>query len=342
MEERISLSKEEIQNICGKWIINISETWNDSYFYYDNENDRFIESRYHEEYLDTGTVFEGYFVVSDEYLWNRLVKNCNENGMKTFMKYRSEIPEPVNVGERITMDDFCNRMNALNEKENQNYRYEKIGSFYIVIESNTVLCILKKSESYCSLYNPKSDVRNIGFQLLEEALAYALEIIYCYNNYYKHNNSYNCKERKHDPKTEQLSETITMNEFHKGIVALRQEKPWRCYYCDEINSTIVIRNETDTILGILGIVDDYYFYFDPYSNVKCKKFQNLGEGLARALKEVTFYHNNRVECNDVHEQMFYATEKPVSKPTEHIPIETVSTSTETPTKKSLLARLFGK
>lgn len=93
MNKRFFLSKEEIEEKYGKPIISIEEIWSHSYIYYDAENDRFIEELYREEYLDTGTVYEGCRIISDEYLWKYLVRTSNEEGISTYLKYRKHIPE---------------------------------------------------------------------------------------------------------------------------------------------------------------------------------------------------------------------------------------------------------
>lgn len=100
MSERFFLSEQEKQNRYGDPIIVIRETWTHSDIYYDVANAQFIEERYHEEYLDTGTVCDGCFIISDGDLWGELVRTCNEKGMTTYLKYRKHIPEPVQIGKK--------------------------------------------------------------------------------------------------------------------------------------------------------------------------------------------------------------------------------------------------
>lgn len=223
MSERFFLSEQEKQNRYGEPVICISEAWTHSDIYYDVANDQFIEERYHEEYLDTGTVCDGCFIISDGELWRELVRTCNEKGMTTYLKYRKHIPEPFQIGKTVTMDE---------------------------------------------------------------------------------------------------------DEFFEGINAMRQNEPWRCYYWTRIGSIMVITNESNTILGILGKTDYYYFFFDPTSDVKERGFQIWEEALAYAFEKLSFYHNNRVERDKVRE-------KPeIVKPS--------STPIETRSKQSIFKKLLGK
>lgn len=221
MSDRFFLSEEEITRKYGKPIMTIGGNWEHSDVYYDAENDCFIEERYHEEYLDTGTVCDGCFPLPDSMLWDKLVKTCNEEGMSTYLKIRKQSP-------------------------------------------------LQKRQG----------------------------------------------------------ETISIDVFREGINVLRQDEPWhRCYY-DQIGSVIIITNEANTVLGVVGKSDEYCFFYDPNSDLKRKGFHTWGEALAAALKRITFYYNNCVERDT-------ATKQKCSE--EQIPV-----SAEPSSKKSLFKKIFGK
>lgn len=117
------------------------------------------------------------------------------------------------------------------------------------------------------------------------------------------------------------------DEFFEGINAMRQNEPWRCYYWTKIGS-IIITNESNIILGILGKTDYYYFYFNPTSDVKERRFQIWEEALACAFEKLSFYHNNRVERDKIRE-------KPEI-------VKTSSTPTGTRPKQSIFKKLLGK
>ncbi len=177
MGEKFFLSEQEIKKRYGKSIAYIKEIWDCAYIYYDSENDQFIKSSYHEEYLDTGTVWDGLEVISDGDLWRELVRTCNEDGLSVFLKHRNQIPEPCKLGKMVTMDDFSSGIYALNKDIPwPHYEYQKVGSIIIVKnQNNSFLGVVGKAENYCFFYNPNSDVKLIGFQVWEEALAFALE-----------------------------------------------------------------------------------------------------------------------------------------------------------------------
>ena len=85
----------EINKEKLKYIGKIGKEWFWSNVYYDVENDRFLEERYHEEYLDTGTVCDGWFSIADQDLWNQLLKEKNDAGMAEYLQIREAVPYTV-------------------------------------------------------------------------------------------------------------------------------------------------------------------------------------------------------------------------------------------------------
>lgn len=184
MSERFFLSEEEIEKRFGKPIAVISEMWTHSDIYYDAENDQFVEERYHEEYLDTGTVCDGCYVISDGYLWKELVRTCNEEGLEAYLNYRGKIPESLDRGKMVTHEEFLEGLSALMEN-NPKCKYfckETDSIFVITNETGKVLCKIGKADHYYYLFNPNSDVQKLGFQCLDEAFAKALEKVTSYHN----------------------------------------------------------------------------------------------------------------------------------------------------------------
>ena len=59
-------------------------------YYFDKANDCFVEEKYHEEYLDTGTVFEGSNIVTAQYIYRVFVENRNADGITNLLKYAKE------------------------------------------------------------------------------------------------------------------------------------------------------------------------------------------------------------------------------------------------------------
>lgn len=75
-ENRILLGR------VGEWI------WYQ--YLFDKENNCFVEEKYHEEYLDTGTVFEGSKTVTAQYVYKTFVDNANTEGIANLLKYIDE------------------------------------------------------------------------------------------------------------------------------------------------------------------------------------------------------------------------------------------------------------
>lgn len=184
MSERFFLSEQEIEKKYGKPIAVISDMWTHSDIYYDSENDQFIEERYHEEYLDTGTVCDGCYVMPDGCFWKELVRTCNEEGMAAYLKYRNHIPKPYDTGKKVAMEEFWEGLNALMENNPRcQYFCKEIDSVFVITnESKTILGKIEKKDKYYLFFNPRSDVQKQGFQSLEEALAKALDSITFYHN----------------------------------------------------------------------------------------------------------------------------------------------------------------
>lgn len=59
-------------------------------YYYDKNNNCFIEEKYHEEYLDTGTVFDASAIVSARYVYEAFDKYKNADGKINLLKYADE------------------------------------------------------------------------------------------------------------------------------------------------------------------------------------------------------------------------------------------------------------
>lgn len=64
--------------------------WEFSEYYYDKENNEFIEEKYHYEYLDTGTVFDDSEIVSPQQIYDSFVAHMNASGIDNLLKYCDE------------------------------------------------------------------------------------------------------------------------------------------------------------------------------------------------------------------------------------------------------------
>ena len=59
-------------------------------YYFDKENDEFIEEKYHYEYLDTGTVFDSSSTVSAQHIYDEFVRCKNTSGIEKLFELYDE------------------------------------------------------------------------------------------------------------------------------------------------------------------------------------------------------------------------------------------------------------
>lgn len=163
-----------------KYLFKLGDGWSWSKIYYDEDRDIFVRELYREEYLDTGTVCEGCFPISDEQLWDSLVRDVNEEGIAEYLKIRGAAPE-IQIGSGISYNEFCDKLHSL--KQNSPYRAYKIqniGSVRIIkTESDIILGVLSGTEHFWFFVNY---LKKYGFHTQEEALAFALESVTKYHN----------------------------------------------------------------------------------------------------------------------------------------------------------------
>lgn len=87
-----SKNKEAALDInTAKYLFKLGDGWVWSKIYYSYENKFFIEERYHEEYLDVGTICDGEYLIEDDDLWERLIKEKNKEGIFEFLKIRGTV-----------------------------------------------------------------------------------------------------------------------------------------------------------------------------------------------------------------------------------------------------------
>lgn len=69
--------------------------WFYSEYYFDKDNNCFIEEKYHYEYLDTGTVFDGSSVVSPQQVYIAFAEAMNADGINALLEYCDNIQPPL-------------------------------------------------------------------------------------------------------------------------------------------------------------------------------------------------------------------------------------------------------
>lgn len=161
-----------------EYLFRLGHEWIWSKIYYDSKNNEFICERFHEEYLDTGTICDGLAPISDVDLWKEIVNEVNEDGMKKFLEKRDSIPE-IQHKNGLTLEEFCNRLHELKYEEPYfEYSVSNIDNVTVIYnESKTILGELSQ------LYNfwVYRDHKKHGFCSQGEALEFALNEIKKYH-----------------------------------------------------------------------------------------------------------------------------------------------------------------
>lgn len=159
----------------GEWIL--------YKFYFDRENNCFIEEKYHHEYLDTGTVLDDSNVVSAQQVYMAFIEYMNTDGITNLIKYADDFELPQVSGNQITKQGFLEKLEEIDRV--LRYRLEIIDSTYILRDQQgSIIGVLSKTK-YFFAYVDLSGKRK-GFVSENEAFAYAIE---CLNQRYKLSNS---------------------------------------------------------------------------------------------------------------------------------------------------------
>ena len=79
-------------------------------YYFDKANDCFVEEKYHEEYLDTGTVFEGSNIVTAQYIYRVFAENRNADGITNLLKYANETELTQNSEDQRADQELENKL----------------------------------------------------------------------------------------------------------------------------------------------------------------------------------------------------------------------------------------
>ena len=148
--------------------------WSWSKFYFDKENNCFVEEKYHEEYLDTGTVFDGASVISPQQVYANFVEELNFNGIAALLdcfdnqqlqkEYETENAELA----------FYQQIEAIDQSLKMNLQILN-GTYIIRNKYSKIIGILFSNTpfyAYKGLYKPCK-----GFISRENAFSYAIECL---------------------------------------------------------------------------------------------------------------------------------------------------------------------
>lgn len=160
MDNKILLGK------VGEWI------WYK--FYFDKENNCFIKEKYHEEYLDTGTVFDGSDIVTAEYVYNTFVEYMNADGITKLLECITNFELPQASENQITEQEFLEKLEEIDKAIR--YNSERIDSTYILRnQQGSIIGVLSETKhffAYVDLYGKRK-----GFISENEAFAYIIECL---------------------------------------------------------------------------------------------------------------------------------------------------------------------
>lgn len=149
----------------GKWF------W--SNFYFDKETGSFTEEKYHEEYLDTGTVFDGAFVVLPQHIYASFVEELNFDGIAALLSCLN--PQSQNVLDSADAEiPFLQEMEAIDQTLRKNV--ETVNGSYIIRNGfKKIIGVLFSNPplyAYKGLYKPCN-----GFISKKEAFSYAISCL---------------------------------------------------------------------------------------------------------------------------------------------------------------------
>lgn len=168
-----------MENNNLKFLFKLGFTWTWSKVYYDKSRDSFIEEKYHEEYLDTGTICDGEFPITDEELWKRIVEEANETGASEYLKIRGKAPELHTVKTEMNYGRFVGKLHEIKqEKPYRKYKQTKYGSTIVISdEKSNILGVVSKTNEFWVYIDPTIEAGAKGFYTEEETLEYAINKI---------------------------------------------------------------------------------------------------------------------------------------------------------------------
>ena len=152
-------------------------------YYFDKENNCFIEEKYHHEYLDTGTVLDDSNIVSAQQVYIAFVEDMNTDGINALLKCCNNIELPDTFENEITEQEFYKKLEELDQFLRR--KIQKIDSTYILKnQQDEIIGVLSKTEhffAYVDLYK-----KGKGFISKNEAFTYIIE---CLSERYRPTNS---------------------------------------------------------------------------------------------------------------------------------------------------------
>ncbi len=162
-----------------KYLFKLGDGWTWSKIYFDLSSNAFIEERYHEEYLDTGTICDGESPIDDVELWERIIKEVNEEGVSHFIKIRGTAPQ-CSLGTGITIKEFREGLVSLKQQKPYHaYTYTKVDTVSVVHdEDKNIVGVIGKTDNFWFFIGTQKQ----GFCTQEETFEFALKKVKEYHD----------------------------------------------------------------------------------------------------------------------------------------------------------------
>ena len=161
----------------NKVLLGVVGEWERSKYYFDKENNVFLEEKYHDEYLDTGTFFDGSEVVSPQHIYNSFIEHMNVPGIENLLKYCDEKKLNKTSEKGIAEEIFYNKLCEISKelKENLVQREDEIS----IYDSEGVKIGTISKEAYFYTYMGLS-AKSKGFKTQNEVFDYAIDCLRLY------------------------------------------------------------------------------------------------------------------------------------------------------------------
>ena len=155
----------------GRILLGKVGEWFWSKFYFDTKDNSFVEEKYREEWVDTGTIYLGDSVVTAQHVYEAFVEAANTEGIKKLLEFCDENEIQKTSDEGISEQEFRNNLKGIAPF----LRLNKVASTYIVKDSKTadILCVITETPYFFSRELSYHSPSEKGFKDKGEAFLYA-------------------------------------------------------------------------------------------------------------------------------------------------------------------------
>ena len=193
----------------GRILLGKVGEWFWSKFYFDTKDNSFVEEKYREEWVDTGTIYLGDSVVTAQHVYEAFVEAANTEGIKKLLEFCDENEIQKTSDEGISEQEFRNNLKGIAPF----LRLNKVASTYIVKDSKTadILCVITETPYFFSCELSYHSPSEKGFKDKGEAFLYAIKHLKAYCSEIKVKAENKNKEEKSAPSKITVSTKKTIN-----------------------------------------------------------------------------------------------------------------------------------